>query len=122
MQQLCSSFYGYQEQVGAVYGGIKLATSHAANPPQISTWYLGHAEIDALTMTCNDAGAKLQLNDSTDEVAISKSGINYSIARAFDDFENRLVLIHTGPSQRCKDILLVCNYILVHRIYVFIIG
>ena len=103
VQQLCSSFSGYQEQVGAVYGGIKLAKSVAANPPQISTWYLGHAEIEYI-----DSGAKLQSNNSVDEVAISKSGLNYSIVKAFDDFENRLVLIYTGPSQRCRDVLLVC--------------
>lgn len=109
VEQVMTTGGGWQDQVGAVYGGVKRGRSGATLPLRVYIDYVGQASASASASQCaGDADADASRTPTTtNEIRLSKAQLSPAQAASLADFDERLVLIYTGKTRLARNLLQV---------------
>ena len=106
VEQLMTTGGGWQDQVGAVYGGVKLGHSGATLPLRVYTDYIGQASASASPSASSSSGDATMSNTPA-EFRMPKAQLSPAQAASLADFDRRLVLIYTGKTRLARNLLQV---------------
>ena len=93
---------GWQDQVGAIYGGIKVGRSGSTLPLQVTTSFMGHSEKEQ-----GGAGSLAKETALESESRTDRSSLNKVQRDALRSFNDRLFLIYTGKTRLARNLLQV---------------
>lgn len=107
VEQLMTTGGGWQDQVGAVYGGVKRGRSGATLPLRVYIDYVGQASASASASQCAGDADASRTPTTTNEIRLSRAQLSPAQAASLADFDERLVLIYTGKTRLARNLLQV---------------
>lgn len=99
VEQMVTSCGGFQDPMGAVFGGVNIGRVSPSFPLTVTIDYLGHA------------GKPSRATHLPNRLLISRSQLSEEHKHILKEFEDRLVLVYSGKTRLSRNLIQVYGFI-----------